>query len=369
MRVFFSATSYPRSVEDWQGLFIRNLVVALAQEETVKVSLWAPDGPRPSAVEYACSEQDTVWLQRLMARGGIAHLLKYDRLRGLASGAQLLWMLRRAYRRALATTDVYHVNWLQNSLPLPGVGKPAVISVLGTDLRLLSLPGMKTALRRVLRRGPTILAPNAQWMYPTLEDSFGDLCEVRPTPFGIDQMWFDCERQFSPDTASIWLVVMRITKAKMGPLFEWGRPIFDDDRRQLHLFGPNQENLKVPDWIHYHGAATPSALAREWFPRAAGLISLSAHDEGRPQVMLEAMAAGLPLIASQLPAHRDFIRNNYHGVLVDSIAAFSNAVDRLAEPETNRTMSAHCKEFAHAEYGTWRDCAARYLDIYKALTR
>jgi glycosyltransferase involved in cell wall biosynthesis len=63
---------------------------------------------------------------------------------------------------------------------------------------------------------------------------------------------------------------------------------------------------------------TPRALLEEWFPQAAGLITLSQHDEGRPQVLLEAMAARLPVIASNLPAHRDLIRSGETGMLVDS---------------------------------------------------
>src|SRR3546814_20018551 len=61
--------------------------------------------------------------------------------------------------------------------------------------------------------------------------------------------------------------------------------------RSLHLYGPMEEEVELPGWVHYHGPASPRLLADEVFPAARGLITLSQHAEGRPQVLLEAMAA------------------------------------------------------------------------------
>jgi len=51
----------------------------------------------------------------------------------------------------------------------------------------------------------------------------------------------------------------------------------------------------------YHGPVSPDNLWGKWFPLCSGLITLSHHDEGKPQVMIEAMVAGLPVIASDMP--------------------------------------------------------------------
>ena len=42
-----------------------------------------------------------------------------------------------------------------------------------------------------------------------------------------------------------------------------------------------QESADLPDWVNYHGPASPGTLCREWFPSAHGLITLSQHAEGR----------------------------------------------------------------------------------------
>jgi glycosyltransferase involved in cell wall biosynthesis len=163
-------------------------------------------------------------------------------------------------------------------------------------------------------------------------------------------------------------MVLRITRQKMGPLFEWGQGRFTPEA-PLHLFGPMQEELALPDWIHWYGPAYPQALRDEWFPRATGLLTLSRHDEGRPQVVLEAMAAGLPVIASRLPAHDDIIEHGKTGMLVDSPEALHAALDWLKNPANNQAMGMAGQSWVRSTLGTWDDCAGRYLKAYQDLLR
>jgi hypothetical protein len=250
---------------------------------------------------------------------------------------------------------------LQNALPLWRTKTPALVTILGSDFALLKIPGMVKALRVVFSRRPTILAPNAGWMAPRLEQLFGDVAEVRPIPFGVDAHWFDVERV--PVLPSRWLAVTRLTPAKVGPLFAWGEGIFERGR-ELHLFGPMQEKLAIPSWVHYHGATHPAELRDTWFPQAAGLLTLSRHDEGRPQVILEAMAAGLPVIASDQPAHRDVIRDGETGRLVSSREAFHAALGELDSPANNLIVGRAARAWMRTTIGTWDDCAARYQAAY-----
>ena len=130
-----------------------------------------------------------------------------------------------------------------------------------------------------------------------------------------------------------------------------------------------QEGLAVPSWVHYHGAATPEQLATEWFPRACGLITLSRHAEGRPQVMLEAMAAGLPIIASRMPAHATIVDDGRTGILCDSPASYGVALKVLEDPTANHHFGDAARQRVSQEMGTWDDCAQRYVRIYRTLLR
>jgi glycosyltransferase involved in cell wall biosynthesis len=359
-----ASTSYPLHEEDWRGRFIYDMAAALGKQPSQQLSLWAPAGLLPPGVASALLPGDAEWLANLLDRGGIAHLLRTRKLTGLTCGIGLLGRLRRAIKKA--PPDVAHINWLQNSLALWGTSTPAVITVLGSDFRLLALPGMRQALRHILKQRRAVLAPNAEWMAPELNRTFGDIADIRPVPFGVESSWFDVQR-LPLDNLKKWLVVSRLTSAKLGKLFEWGGGLFNGED-ELHLFGPMQEQISLPSWVHYHGSTHPAALRDQWFPNAAGLITLSCHDEGRPQVMLEAMAAGLPVIASDLPAHRDLISHRETGWLATSSSAFSDAVSTLGDASQNYQLGeAGCK-FVRERIGTWEDCAKRYQALYTEIT-
>ncbi|MDR7135108.1 glycosyltransferase involved in cell wall biosynthesis [Lysobacter niastensis] len=360
------SSTYPIDLSDWRGLFIRHMVDALARRDDVALRLWSPPGDVPASVSYAATTDEERWLRRLMAEGGIAHLVRRSGLRGVVAAMQLLRALRGVYRRN-ADIDVFHVNWLQNALPLPRDAQPLLVTVLGSDMQLLRLPGMRTLLRRAFRGRPVVICPNADWMLPELEAAFGDLATVRLVSFGIDPRWYALERSFETNATPKWLCVSRLTANKIGPLFDWTAPLFANGRAELHLFGPMQEQLALPSWVHWHGPASPEVLCESWFPQAHGLITLSQHAEGRPQVMLEALASGLPIVASRLPAHDDLLAGGDGGVLCDSPEAVQAALDALANPAANRALGLRGRARMQADMGTWNDCAERYMSLYRHL--
>ena len=366
MRVLLLSTSYPRDATDWRGVFIHHLVDALARAGDLQLVVWAPPGKLPPATASATTPSESDWLAELMSVGGISHLIRQGGAKAILAPIRLLRMIGAAYRRS-SDVDIYHINWLQCALPLQTKHKPALITVLGNDLKLLRLPFMRTLLRRVMRRRKVAICPNAEWMVQPLRDAFGSVAQVIPVSFGIDPSWYAIQRDLSQARPKRWLVVTRLTADKLGPLFEWSEGLFRNTGRELHLFGPMQEGIVIPKWVHYHGAATPHQLATEWFPTAHGLITLSRHAEGRPQVMLEAMASGLPIIASHMPAHATIVQDGQTGVLCSTPESYSSALDAMEDPLTNVRNGQAARYWAIREIGTWDDCAQRYIRIYREL--
>ena len=119
----------------------------------------------------------------------------------------------------------------------------------------------------------------------------------------------------------------------------------------------------------------PGIVMRDTLPdlyRAADLFVLPAvHDakgnvDGLPNVILEAMASGLPVVASGISGIPLAIREGQEGRLVEEGRAdlLSAALHELiADPSRRRTMGDRARARAESEL-TWRSVAARYREAY-----
>jgi glycosyltransferase involved in cell wall biosynthesis len=361
-----TSTSYPKTEDDWKGHFIRDMVYSISKNNNIKLRLWAPPGMVPANVKHVSNQEENIELTKIMDMGGIAHILRIKSFRRIIISMKLLMMLRSAYIRN-KDVDILHVNWLQNALPAYGTRTSILICVLGTDYRLLQIPTMSVLLRNVIKRRRCIIAPNAEWMARGLKDRFGDIAEIRIIPFGVDEKLFLNQRSIQTNKR-VWIVVSRITTKKIGHLFNWGNNLFND-KDELHLIGPNQEDLNLPKWIRYHGPIDSESLRTDWYTRVMGLITLSEHDEGRPQVVIEAMAAGLPIIASNIPAHNTTISHMNTGCIVSTKPEFDHALRTLSDEAINRALGEEARKWVKKNIGTWDDCARRYLDAYDFLLK
>ena len=79
------------------------------------------------------------------------------------------------------------------------------------------------------------------------------------------------------------------------------------------------------------------------------------------------MAAGLPIIASDMPAHASIVFDGETGRLCDSVESYVSALEAVEDAQVNRRLGAAARSWAAGEIGTWDDCAARYARIYNQL--
>jgi len=103
--------------------------------------------------------------------------------------------------------------------------------------------------------------------------------------------------------------------------------------------------------------------------RSATMLALCSFEENCPMVILEALSAGVPVVASRVGGIPDLIEHETNGLLCDprDPDSIRNAVRRLlTDGDLATRLAARGREGALARY-TPRAVASRHLEIYREL--
>jgi glycosyltransferase involved in cell wall biosynthesis len=125
-----------------------------------------------------------------------------------------------------------------------------------------------------------------------------------------------------------------------------------------------RELLATRPWCEYGGFADRAAL-KGWLGRATAL-ALPSLEENCPMVVLEAMAAGVPVVAANVGGVPDLVQDEKTGLLFDprDAAAMANAVSRLLKDAAlARSLASDARRVAQETYHPSR-IAHRHLEIY-----
>ncbi|MEC8724999.1 MAG: glycosyltransferase family 4 protein [Pseudomonadota bacterium] len=137
----------------------------------------------------------------------------------------------------------------------------------------------------------------------------------------------------------------------------------------LTLVGPLERGLPKPIQkdVRVMGPIPMPALPDYY--READIFCLPSWEEGFPLVLLQAMACGLPVVATEETGAGDIITSGVDGELVPAgdVLALREALDRLvSNPELAATMGAAARERVSNGFD-WKSYGGRALDAYKKL--
>lgn len=264
------------------------------------------------------------------------------------------WRLRRLLRRERA--DIVHLIALKpiviGGLALTGLSGGQVYHLVGQGLAAVAR-SMRVGLARrlALRLLARFLArPGSRLVVENSDDldtvaRHGRVAPERVAIFGgagVDPEHF---RELpAPDNTPariafvgrmVWSKGVDVLLAAHQRLVAAGRPV------DLHLFGapdpgnPNSiDEASLRAWggrahVAWHGV---SRDVREVWREADIAVVPSRGGEGLPRALLEAAACGRPLIVTDVPGCRRFVRDGVEGLVVppDDAAALADAIGRLA---------------------------------------
>lgn len=104
--------------------------------------------------------------------------------------------------------------------------------------------------------------------------------------------------------------------------------------------------------------------------RQADILILPSHHEGRPNVVLEAMAAGLPVIGTDIDGIRELVQNYQTGILFkdnDTLSLVEAITYFLDDPDKIKIMGQAGREWVTSQGLTWDNTAQKYLDLFTSM--
>jgi glycosyltransferase involved in cell wall biosynthesis len=123
--------------------------------------------------------------------------------------------------------------------------------------------------------------------------------------------------------------------------------------------------LQSRPWSSYEGFTDREKLKA--FFQKASVLALPSLEDNCPMVVLEAMAAGLPVMASRVGGVPDLIQSDKTGLLCDPAepASFAAAAQRLIEGLSfRRLLAGRAKQHALQTFHP-SVVARRHVEIYR----
>lgn len=230
--------------------------------------------------------------------------------------------------------DIIHAHFGYDAYKLIDPAKknnvPLVVSFYGSDVsRLPNEFGWKSRYLRLADEGSHFIAATKFMKCQLIELGFPNE-KISIVPFGIDLTKFSYRTSYQRSNQII--MIGRMVEKKG---FEYAIKSIANLKESCHvvtlnLFGDGPlkdelqsltKKLNLNDYVNFHGYV-PIAKVMQNLDRHSILLapSVTAEDgdkEGLPNTILEAMAKGIPVIASKHAAIPEAIENNSTGFLVD----------------------------------------------------
>ena len=237
------------------------------------------------------------------------------------------------------------------------LGKPFVITARGSDINLI--PQYRIPRKMILRaaeQASGIIAVSS-----ALKDA---LCSLGLDPEkitvlrnGVDADFFRPMARESRKTGPILLSVGNLVDSKGHDLALKALQLLESMRLSIIGEGPERKSLEdlasqlgVMERVTFFGNLSQEELVRHY--SAADALILASSREGWPNVLLEAMACGTPVVATDVGGTREAVCSPEAGLLVDERTpeAIARAVLNLfSNPPSREETRRHACKFGWEE--------------------
>lgn len=385
MRLLVLTTSFPSSVYPASGVYIKRMLRELPKK--VHVTVLTPacdrsmDGPaawqglRVWPIRYA----PQFWQILSHRPGGIPAVLR-DQPWAWALVPFFFISLLVATIRHARRADLIHAHWsfagLIGGIAGRWIGVPVVTSLHGSDVRLAAKNRMFRRLiqwasclnERIVCVGNDLADRVRPWMAAGCRD-------ILVIPNGVEMTFGKAGKTTgAPFVVTVIgnLIALKQVDVVIRAFASLPKTV---GRPQLLIVGAGPEMARlqslanergINDRVRFTGQVPPEQVAD--YLAKSDLLILASTGEGRPSVVSEAMAAGVPVVASDIEGVREMIADGVRGLLfpVGDVARLAACMQRIMDdPTLGRRLAVNAAQWLRAEQLTWEHCAGRYTETYE----
>nr|WP_277814769.1 glycosyltransferase family 4 protein [Flaviflexus huanghaiensis] len=343
------ASTFPAKPGDGTPEFVSDLAVELAKTMHVRVLVPAVPGAPLRSVHRGVEIHRFRFFPRKwedLAEGAILENIRGKRLRALQIVpffvSEIVCIARaiRSFR-----PDVIHAFWIIPqglSAYVANRKIPVLLTTLGGDLYALIDTPIRAVVKRIVGRAEHTTVMNEQ-MKAQLEQL--GVSNVSVEPMGADLKGIMPHTVRDIDTARLLFVGRLVEKKGLAHLISALAYVDSDWHLTVIGDGPLEAGLKAQAAglpIDFVGARSKHEL-REHYADADMIVlpsvrAVSGDQDGLPVVLLEALASGLPAIASDLPGINTVIDDGETGLLVEpgDERDLAHAITRLCHDRSLR---------------------------------
>ena len=319
------------------------------------------------------------WQGLTHSPGGIPAALKRHPAYVFVLFLMLLSLFISVYRRA-GSVDVIHANWSLTGLICALAGRlrgcPVVTTLRGSDVGRLESSRLTRLLTAwTLRLSHHTVAVSSA-MLDELRARFPPYAHrMSHIPNGVDDVLCALPWPEVGDTLRIATVGNLIPGkavhdllraiAECGGSFGAETTIVGDGPERERLEALARELDLFCD-MRFMGSVPPQAVAAVL--GESDVFVLTSHSEGRPNVVVEAMAAGRAIVATALPGVCELLEHEHNGLLFEpgDTAALAAHLRRLAIDPALRLRLGRAARKTIADRGlSWQSSARLYDELYR----
>ena len=384
MKVLIATTSYPRKKGDTAGIFVHKLVESL-KEKGVEVIVVAPScgmDDEERIIEGVPVYRFRYFFKRwevLFCRGGgaVPALKKKPYLHLLLPLALFSYAI--SILKYVREVDIIQAEWsISGFSAIPAKilkRKKLVVSLLGSDM----MKARSSFIYRVVTSLSFKFADAITSVSKKMVDEaivFGaEPNKVRFIPYGTGKEFLNISPPEFKKPYNLLYIGNLIPLKRVHIAIRALSKLSEDYRLYIVGDGPQRKELAVlvkklglEKRVFFEGRK-PHKEIPVYLSKAHVLLLLS-ESEGRPNVVLEALAAGIPVIASDIPGNRELIEEPKNGILVpvDDVGGVVKAIESIfSSKERWETMSKNAKDFVIRERLLWEFTAEDHLKLYSRI--